>query len=376
MYIRASRLFTTALVLTTLAARSARADDGGHDLVEVGASTGAFLPSASHELYSSSTTFHAPFRKAGLDVHVHLALFPLSFAGAEVEGGWVPIETLAGEGATLVSARGHLVLQIPWTVTPFVLAGAGTIGVLSDAAVLGRDFDRAFHWGGGLKWQLADHVALRLDARDVMSARFGPDAGNTHHFEAMAGISFSLARILPSRDTPQYVEAPVVEPKRAPELPPDETPEITGVVTRTELVASPLDCTRAANNPRCAPAQVVKAELERVHFAWGSWEVLPRDHAALDNAVELLARHPELVVEIDGHTDSTGPRPYNMSLSMLRAEALKSYLVSKGIATERLATRGHGPLEPVTTNETREGRAENRRGEIRVQAAPSRWPLR
>ncbi|MCK6549635.1 OmpA family protein [Myxococcota bacterium] len=369
----ASRLVPLALLIGV--ARPAIAGEPGHDLVELGVSTGALLPSQSHELYSSSTTFHAPFRKAGLDVNLHLALFPFSFAGAEVEGAWSPMQTLAGEGATLVSARGHVVLQIPGTITPFVLAGAGTIGVVSGPEVLGRDFDRAFHWGGGLKWQLAEHVALRLDARDVMSARFGPNAGNTHHFEAMAGLSFSMVRIVPGDDTSAlYVHAPVVERAPEPELPPDETPPIIGVVTRTPISA-PLDCRRAANDPRCAPAQVIKAELERVHFAWGSWEIPSQDQAALDNAVELLARYPDLEVEIDGHTDSTGPRRYNMTLSLMRAEALRSYLVSKGIAAERLTTRGHGPLEPLTTNETRAGRAENRRGEIRVQAAPRRLPM-
>lgn len=370
-----SRTLATAALFAALGPAPALAGDGGHDLLELGASTGAFLPSQSHELYSSATTFHAPFRKVGLDVNLHLAVFPVAFAGVEVEGGWMPIETIAGEGATLVSARAHAIVQIPWTITPFVLAGAGTIGVVSGAEVLGRDFDRAFHWGGGLKWQLADHVALRLDARDVMSASFGPDAGNTHHFEAMAGLSFSFVRLVPGGDVaPSYVRAPVIEPMKA-ELPPDETPEITGPVVRTTAISAALDCTRAANNPNCAPAQVVKAELERVHFAWGSSQLLPRDHPALDNAVELLTRYATLAVEIDGHTDSTGPRHYNMSLSMLRAEALKGYLISKGIAAERLTTRGHGPLEPVTTNDTRAGRAENRRGEIRVETLPGRLPL-
>ena len=67
-----------------------------------------------------------------------------------------------------------------------------------------------------------------------------------------------------------------------------------------------------------------------------------------------------------GHTDSTGPEGYNQTLSERRAASVKSYLVSQGIDANRIYTEGKGELEPVATNATREGRAQNRRVEIEI----------
>jgi len=67
-----------------------------------------------------------------------------------------------------------------------------------------------------------------------------------------------------------------------------------------------------------------------------------------------------------GHTDSTGPEAYNQRLSERRAESVKAYLVSQGIDANRVYTEGKGELEPVATNATREGRAQNRRVEIEI----------
>ncbi|WP_459617982.1 outer membrane protein OmpA [Bordetella sp. 2513F-2] len=67
-----------------------------------------------------------------------------------------------------------------------------------------------------------------------------------------------------------------------------------------------------------------------------------------------------------GHTDSTGPEAYNQKLSERRAASVKSYLVSKGIDPNRIYTEGKGELQPVASNATREGRAQNRRVEIEI----------
>ncbi|NDU86096.1 MAG: OmpA family protein, partial [Ferrovum sp.] len=69
-------------------------------------------------------------------------------------------------------------------------------------------------------------------------------------------------------------------------------------------------------------------------------------------------------VKIAGYTDSIGSAKYNLKLSEKRADAVKSYLVSKGIPASRIHTEGHGLNDPVASNKTREGRAQNRRAEI------------
>jgi OOP family OmpA-OmpF porin len=72
-------------------------------------------------------------------------------------------------------------------------------------------------------------------------------------------------------------------------------------------------------------------------------------------------------IEVAGHADSTGPAEYNMGLSLRRANAVRDYLVSKGVAADRLVVRGYGESQPTATNETREGRAKNRRVELLPQ---------
>jgi len=77
------------------------------------------------------------------------------------------------------------------------------------------------------------------------------------------------------------------------------------------------------------------------------------------------------VVEIEGNTDSTGSRPYNMQLSRQRADAVKQYLIEKyGFPAARLRTAGNGPDKPIDTNATAEGREKNRRTDIKLYANP------
>lgn len=79
----------------------------------------------------------------------------------------------------------------------------------------------------------------------------------------------------------------------------------------------------------------------------------------------------EVVIAV-GHTDSTGPAAYNQKLSVRRAEAVKAYLVSKGIEQNRVYTEGKGETQPVASNATRQGRAQNRRVEIEVVGTQNR----
>lgn len=86
----------------------------------------------------------------------------------------------------------------------------------------------------------------------------------------------------------------------------------------------------------------------------------------LDGVAETLAGQAELKVEIAGHTDDIGSDAYNLLLSQQRADAVRAYLIEKGIAAERLTAVGYGEIEPVATNETEDGRKANRRVEFRI----------
>ncbi|KAF0192945.1 MAG: OmpA-OmpF porin OOP family [Gammaproteobacteria bacterium] len=81
---------------------------------------------------------------------------------------------------------------------------------------------------------------------------------------------------------------------------------------------------------------------------------------------DILRKHPNLRIEVAGHTDNAGSAQHNMRLSRQRAEAVRLYLVSQGVDAGRILAKGYGPANPVTSNATAEGRAENRRVELRI----------
>ena len=106
--------------------------------------------------------------------------------------------------------------------------------------------------------------------------------------------------------------------------------------------------------------------LDGVHFAFDSDAITADERGLLRDAVETLKRNPQVRVEAAGHTDSRGSALYNQGLSERRARAVRDHLVNNGIASERVTYRGYGLTMPVADNATDEGRAANRRVELRV----------
>jgi OOP family OmpA-OmpF porin len=107
-------------------------------------------------------------------------------------------------------------------------------------------------------------------------------------------------------------------------------------------------------------------DLSGIRFGSNSAELTPESLAILDSVADALSQVPGTSLEIGGHTDSLGDYNYNLSLSASRAEAVRSQLASRGIADERMIARGYGPDSPIATNETRAGRASNRRIEFKI----------
>jgi OmpA-OmpF porin, OOP family len=92
----------------------------------------------------------------------------------------------------------------------------------------------------------------------------------------------------------------------------------------------------------------------------------------LNDVARGLTSQKDLKVEIAGHTDSKGSNAYNQRLSDDRAGSVKTYLISQGVSPAQLVSRGYGEEQPVATNDTDAGRAQNRRVEFRVLAQPGR----
>jgi OOP family OmpA-OmpF porin len=105
--------------------------------------------------------------------------------------------------------------------------------------------------------------------------------------------------------------------------------------------------------------------LKGVQFDIGKATIRPESYAILDEVVDVLDKNPELEIEIQGHTDSTGSAEMNLRLSQNRAASVLEYFVSKGIERTRLSCRGFGMEKPIASNATAEGRAKNRRVELK-----------
>ncbi len=101
-------------------------------------------------------------------------------------------------------------------------------------------------------------------------------------------------------------------------------------------------------------------------FAVGSANIEPRFQSTLDKVASTLTQYEKTYVDVMGHTDSTGSDAYNQGLSENRASAVANYLSGKGVQSARLATKGYGESQPKASNLTEEGRAANRRVEIRL----------
>jgi OOP family OmpA-OmpF porin len=120
--------------------------------------------------------------------------------------------------------------------------------------------------------------------------------------------------------------------------------------------------------PPPPPAEVVaeKIVLRGVNFDFDKSDIRPDAAIILDEAVSILSGKPGVGVRVEGHTDSTGPDAYNQGLSERRAASVRKYLVDHGIGAARLTSVGFGESRPIATNDTREGRALNRRVELHV----------
>jgi len=104
--------------------------------------------------------------------------------------------------------------------------------------------------------------------------------------------------------------------------------------------------------------------LEGITFSSASAEITPESEPVLEKVYNTLAENMDIEVEIQGHTDNVGSRSSNMKLSLARADAVKTYLVNKGIDGARMTTKGIGPDKPIAPNKTDEGKQKNRRIEF------------
>lgn len=110
----------------------------------------------------------------------------------------------------------------------------------------------------------------------------------------------------------------------------------------------------------------VTVRLKNIYFDFDKTTLKPESFTELNKVVDLLKQNPSVEIEIAGHTDSKGSDDYNRNLSQGRSQAVVDYIISQGIDNYRLTARGYGEAKPIDTNDTEEGRANNRRVEFTV----------
>ena len=132
---------------------------------------------------------------------------------------------------------------------------------------------------------------------------------------------------------------------------------------QTRFEKSPPDAPKAT-----PPAPTLARITEQVQFASNRAQILPSSFPGLNNVAAILAEQPAMRVRIEAHTDAMGNDQANLTLSTARANAVRDYLITRGIAADRLEAKGYGETLPIDSNATADGRARNRRIEFTIIA--------
>jgi outer membrane protein OmpA-like peptidoglycan-associated protein len=106
--------------------------------------------------------------------------------------------------------------------------------------------------------------------------------------------------------------------------------------------------------------------LNNIFFETAKWDLKPESQNELDRLIGFMKANLKMKIEISGHTDNVGKEDYNQKLSENRAKAVVDFLVSKGVGSDRLTFKGYGKTQPIVSNDTPEGRAQNRRTEFKI----------
>jgi len=241
-------------------------------------------------------------------------------------------------------------------VRPYLAAG---LGYLKHRNVMSEDSSIGMSFGGGLQGKIAKHMSVRAQVlyrldkdRDSL-----PDHGSYGDWIYSIGLSFDFGGKEPPPPPPP--------PPAAPPPPPPPNPDLDGDGVPNERDKCPNTRPGAVVDLDGCEVEAV-IELEGVYFDFDKATIKPEGKAVLNEAAALLKKHERVVVEVAGHTDSVGSDAYNQGLSERRANSVKDYLTSQGVTATRLTAKGYGEAQPVASNDTQEGRAENRRVELIV----------
>jgi len=346
-----------------------------------------------------------------------------------VEGnlGFVPF-VLPGNGGGLAM---NWSLDTLWSPFDFKLSPYGVVGIgmyHSAYGDLGKDADWEFHYGFGLRAMMTDWMAFRVEGRhqvtdsytegsaSIVEFTLGVDVWPWNYSEEKKEQDLDGDGLIGRDDDCPTIPGPAITrgcpdtdgdglrdlDDRCPTLPGpianqgcpdtdgdgvfDDVDECKTVPGLPEYKGCPapiadsdgdgiIDSEDKCPNEKglkelggCLPTeQFANLKVEDILFETGSAKLKRKSFETLDAAVGLLNQYPTVVLDIQGHTDDQGGDAMNQTLSENRAAAVVEYLIGKGIARERLTSKGFGESQPVAPNNTAEGRQKNRRTEFHIR---------
>ena len=211
--------------------------------------------------------------------------------------------------------------------------------------------------------QYATAEAYLALADHEIAERTGEDHSN--HF-GLAVKTVKEKSLEALRLTPCEIPAPAVPPARPSPAPPAPAPP-PPPAPPAPAPPSPAPPAPTPPPPPAPPKAAAPPVFENGHFGPNKTNISPAAAKELDRDGMILKENPQIKVEIGGHTDSGGTEQANQAISEKRAESAKKYLQDKfNIPGDRMVTKGYGSKKPIADNKTEEGRAKNRRVEIRV----------
>jgi len=274
-------------------------------------------------------------------------------------------------------------------VKPYLSAGLGYGKVSLNGAA---EENALASVGAGLQFDVTDNFFARAEYRydDMVNEtiehnnyvleaglRFGSDSVATASDSAKNNMTDDVAAAKEAAATEQAkAEAKALEEARKAE----EAAKAEAAAAKAKLAATiDSDADGVADvKDKCAntPADVTvdadgcpdfNGSLQGVYFETGSANLTENSEAILDEAAAELKRYPNLAIEVQAYTDSRGSDALNLKISEDRAQSVRTYLINKGVNADKLSAKGYGEANPVATNDTAEGRAQNRRVELSVK---------
>lgn len=235
----------------------------------------------------------------------------------------------------------------------------------SSSVAFSQDNSVQVQYGAGLEYGLNNGIALRagIDLYDK-------DAGMVF-VGVLKRFGIKTKQKIISQPDPEPVVEPVIEPVI-------ETVPVQEVIVPVVVVVQDTDNDGVVDgDDQCADSpenikvddkgcSIVAVELESINFEPESFELTQESKVILDEAAATISKRPELQIEVQAHTDYKGSGKTNQQLSEQRALSVKAYLISKGVNENQLTAKGYGESRPIADNKTEEGRAKNRRVELKV----------